>query len=46
MNLSNYLETSIDIKTNRNGKGKIIVHYQDEDNLTDIIKNKKAGSKL
>jgi len=39
-NLSNYLSTSIEIIKNQNGKGKIIVHYQDEDNLTDIIKNK------
>ena len=40
INLSNYLSTSIEITKNQNGKGKIIVHYQDEDNLTDIIKNK------
>lgn len=39
-NLSNYLKTSIEIKKNKNGKGKIIVEYQDEDNLADIIKNK------
>lgn len=40
MNLSNYLQTSVEIKKNKNGKGKIIVDYQDEDNLEDIIKNK------
>ena len=40
MNLSNYLETPIEIKKNRNGKGKIIVHYHSENDLADIIKNK------
>ena len=40
INLSNYLSTSVDIKRNQNGKGKIVVHYQNEDDLADIIKNK------
>ena len=40
INLSNHLSTSIDIHRNKNGKGRIIVHYQNEDELADIIKNK------
>ena len=40
INLSNHLATSVDIKRNQNGKGRIIVHYQNEDELADIIKNK------
>ena len=38
--LSKYLETPIDIRKNKNGKGKIIIDYQDEEELSQIIKNK------
>ena len=40
INLSNHLSTSVEIKKNQNGKGRIIIHYQNEDELADIIKNK------
>jgi len=40
INLSNHLSTSVDIKRNQSGKGQIVVHYQNEDELADIIKNK------
>ena len=40
INLSNHLETPVKITKNQNGKGKIVIHYEDEDSLADIIKNK------
>ena len=40
MNLSKYLETSVSIRKNKNGIGKVIISYQDEEELAQIIKNK------
>ena len=40
VNLSNHLETPVKITKNQNGKGKIVIHYEDEDSLADIVKNK------
>jgi len=40
VNLSRYLETSINITKNKNGKGKITIDYQNEEELAQIIKNK------
>ena len=40
INLSNHLQTPINITKNQNGRGKIVIHYENEDNLADIIKNK------
>ena len=40
INLSNHLETPVKITKNQNGKGKIVIHYEDEDSLADIVKNK------
>ena len=40
MKLSKYLETSINIIKNKNGKGKITIDYQNEEDLAQIIKNK------
>ena len=39
-NLSNHFGTRIDINTTKKGNGKIIIHFENEDNLKDIIKNK------
>ena len=39
-NLSNHFETRININTNKNGDGKIIIHFEDSDDLKDIIENK------
>ena len=39
-NLSNHFETRININTNKNGNGKIVIHFEDSDNLKDIIENK------
>ena len=38
--LSKHFETRININTNKNGNGKIVIHFQDSDNLKDIIENK------
>ena len=38
--LSKHFETRISINTNKNGNGKITIHFQDSDNLKDIIENK------
>ncbi len=39
-NLSNHFETRININTNKNGNGKIVIHFEDSDDLKDIIENK------
>ena len=38
--LSKHFESRININTNKNGSGKIVIHFQNSDNLKDIIKNK------
>tara|TARA_B100001769_G_C21982017_1_gene527991 strand:+ start:52 stop:966 length:915 start_codon:yes stop_codon:yes gene_type:complete len=38
--LSKHFETKINISTNKNGNGRIVIHFQDSDNLKDIIENK------
>ena len=40
MNLSKYLETAVSIRKNKNGIGKVIIDYQSEEELAQIIKNK------
>tara|TARA_Y100001960_G_C14570655_1_gene775672 strand:+ start:107 stop:1027 length:921 start_codon:yes stop_codon:yes gene_type:complete len=39
-NLSKHFETRININTTKKGSGKIIIEFQDSDNLKDIIENK------
>tara|TARA_Y100000994_G_C15652279_1_gene425901 strand:+ start:142 stop:1059 length:918 start_codon:yes stop_codon:yes gene_type:complete len=38
--LSKHFESRININTNKNGSGKIVIHFQNSDNLKDIIENK------
>ena len=38
--LSNHLENKIDIKNNKNGSGKVIIHFGSENDLEDIVENK------
>ena len=40
MNLSKYLETSISIRKNKNGTGRVIIDYQSDEELAQIINNK------
>jgi ParB family chromosome partitioning protein len=40
LKLSKYLETSVSIRKNKNGIGKVIINYQSEQELAQIIKNK------
>ena len=39
-NLSKYLDTTVSIRKNKNGIGKVIINYQSEEELAQIIKNK------
>ena len=39
-NLSNHFESPININTNKKGAGKIMIHFDDYDDLKDIIENK------
>ena len=36
-NLSNYLEKDIDIKRNKNGKGKLIIPFNSDDDFISLI---------
>ena len=38
--LSKHFESRININANKNGSGKIVIHFQNSDNLKDIIENK------
>ncbi len=38
--LSKHFESRININTNKNGSGKIVIHFQNSDNLKHIIENK------
>ena len=40
MNLSKYLETSISIRKNKNGTGRVVIDYQSDEELAQIINNK------
>ena len=39
-NLSDFLSTNIDIKINKKGNGKLVIHFQNDKELQNIIKNK------
>ena len=38
--LSKHFESRININANKNSDGKIVIHFQNSDNLKDIIENK------
>jgi len=38
--LSNHLENKIDIKINKNGSGKVVIHFGSDRELKDIVENK------